>query len=398
MSDDDLQTTEARRLLGLAAETSVPSAIDIGQAVVDGTRQVRRRRLAVNLAAVVGVAVVGIGTAATVLTGHSAPTPAPIAARPDPSAAATGPAALPGPAGPARAAAVLGDISPQRVAGAPTPDGVLIATRGSDGRVNVRPAGSGQWIALDGVVSTSPAAATVDGRVYIAARGDAGDVLLRWQDGDTWTRWVSLGGTTTSAPSIVGTGGHQLFVTARTSGLQVSYARVDLDTPSHKPSWRTIAGLDAYSAPLAGPVSTVGCVNAVPVSARGFQDGRLYVTAVCPDGSSAGWHQPFGDQIASGAAIGTPLTGGAQKPAAVVWFRGVEGGLWVWPGAGKPASVGVPPRLAVQRIACTPTVVTQTPGRMVVLVRTTTGSVWAYTAQQNAPTTGQWTTLGGYAS
>jgi hypothetical protein len=386
MIDDD----EARRLLGLAAETSVPSAIDVDQAVHEGGRRVRRRRLLTSAAAVVAVFAIGTGTATAVLLGRPAPQQqVPIAT---PAVNPTAPTGAP--AGPPLPAAALGDLSPQRIAGVVTDDGLLVATRGSDGRLNVRDAGTGEWSALDGVITTSPAAAVVTGRVYVAARGTAGDVLLRWQDSGKWTQWISLGGATASAPSIMAIGQHQLLVTARTTAGQVAFARVSLPSPT-KPSWTVLSGLTASSAPLTGPLSTVdGCAGAVPISARSFDDGKPYVASVCPTGTTSGWRLAFDLKIAGGGSIATPLSGNS----AVIWFRAVNGHLWVWPGHGAPVQVGTPPNSGVERIAGTPSAVVSDSGSLVVLVRTTTGSVWAYTAPKATPATGRWASFGGYAS
>jgi hypothetical protein len=389
MIDDDPQATEARQLLGLAAETSVPSAIDINQAVNEGGRRVRRRQLLTSVAAVVAVCAIGVGTGTAVLLGRPAQQQAPIAT---PVISST--EAPSAPAGPPLAAAVLGDLSPQRIAGVTTDDGLLVATRGSDGRVNVRNPGTGQWSALDGVVSSSPAAATANGRVYLAARGTAGDLVLRWQDGGTWTQWLSLGGSIASAPSISAIGQNQLLVTVRTTAAQVAYARLALPSPK-KADWTVLSGLTTSSAPLTGPLSTVdGCAGAVPVGARNFDDGKLYVASVCPTGSATGWRQAFDLKIASGGSIATPLTG----TSAVIWFRAVNGHLWVWPGHGAPVQVGTPPNVEVLRIAGTPSAVIENSGSLVVLVRTTTGSVWAYTAPRATPATGRWASFGGYSS
>ncbi|WP_163512512.1 hypothetical protein [Fodinicola acaciae] len=376
----DPHEDETRRLLGVAADTEVPSAVDVNRAVADGTRRVRRRRLIASVAAVVGLAAIGLGTVGGLSLGRGTPAPPLSSARqsppPMPSALATGPVVAP---------ANLGDISPQRVAGAATRNGLLVATRGRDGRINVRTPGSGVWTALDGPVTSSPSATSLGNDVYLAARGKTGDVLLRWTSGGTWTDWTSLGGgPTTSAPSITAIGG-KLLVTVRKSADELEYAVVrpaDLDA-----NWLA-TGVTTSAAPIAMPIGDArGCAA---VTTRGDGDAKVYRQQICADGSSStGMVKPFFDtRVSSGASI----VGG------LVWFRGLNGHLWLWSGGGAPTQIGTPPNIATTRIACTPTVVMSSSDTLVVLVRTPTAEVWAYTAPLSAPTRGQWEPYGGYAS
>lgn len=379
MTDIDPHEDEARRLLGLAADTRLPSAVDVDLAVVDGSRRVRRRQLIASAFAVVSLAAVGLGAVGVSNLGR--PNPAPPLASAQRSAL---PPTLA--AGPLVAPANLGDLSPQRVAGAPTPNGLLVATRGRDGRINVR-VGPGEWTALAGPVTSSPSAtAAPDGRIFLAARGKAGDVLLRTMTGGKWDEWKSLGGEpTTSAPSITATG-DKLVLAVRTANDFVRYAVVAAAAPT-SPDWRTLGNRITSAAPITSPVPDArGCVD---VTARGADDRRIWVNQICPDGTPGLWKQRSTALIASGAA----------QVGQLVWFRGSNGKLFLFTGSGEPRQIGVPPDLEIARIAGTPTAVVTGGGTLVVLVRAPTSSeVWVYAARQSDPTGGQWSPYGGYAS
>lgn len=408
-----------RALLSEAAETAVPPAFDPAAAAATGRRRRFRRRVAGSVTALGAVAVLGLGGLIAVnISGFRPAVPA---------GGVT--------AGPPSAAAELGDISPQRVAGVQVGGELVAAIRGTDGRVWTRGGvgSSTAWRALAGQVTTSPAlAADGDGTVYLAARGAGGDVLLRIRRGGAdganggWTDWRSLGGATNSAPSLAYVpGARALLVTAlgnqriddQISGRKevlVALVNTTSAPPGARARWRTAAGslADSSASGVSGaPLVSVGMPpaaagsaasecprEAAVISARG-SDRRTHAAVFCPPdltGSAGGpsvrprWSSVFGVDNSSTAAVVGRWS----------WYRGLDGQLWQSGGDEAPTVVGAPPANGERRIAGTPTAITTADvptsnevSKVRVFVRDTDGGAWMYSPVAGAG--GDWTSLGG---
>jgi hypothetical protein len=306
------------------------------------------------------------------------------------------------------------DISPQRVAGAYTSDGLHVFVRGTTGYIYqklISPNGQqSAWTQMGDTVASSPAA-TVDneGRIYVAARAANGNVVYRWrQPTGAWTTWVNVGGSTYGAPALQAIQGqtmdspdNQVTIAALDSGgrLQARQFLWNSTTPSRAAwaTWQPRGTQQLAAAPNlgAGPGCQAPDDNAMPYVPL-FEGRSVARTGIghLPCESADNWPTLVNSTIAS--SIDSDAEGRA-------WYRGTDGALWA-----NSTRIGVP--AAGLRVACSPTVsgyevpvfgdIVRDPSSTAVLIRDNTGASWRYTppAGGNDGAGGTWTSLGGKAT
>jgi hypothetical protein len=276
------------------------------------------------------------------------------------------------------AAATPPDVTPAKVAASRLGNGHAVYVRGGDGRLWWRtveefgkPGYSTAWRPLPGAaVGSGPDVVSVSSTtLWVAAKANNGNAVVRVQNGATFGGWQNLDGTITTAPVLlheVGTPRIWLFARGTSGG--VTY-RVRAASGVWGP-WQSIGG-QLTSAPDA-LLSVNGTIR---VHGRGL-NGDLWVRAL--DLSTGVWAPWERTGFAVNSATSTVRS---DRVFQVMYFRGALNHIF--------ATVDEPPH-DIGGVA------TSAPdasfGGEVIAVRGTNGAVWAIV--NGSP----WRTLGGIAT
>lgn len=197
---------------------------------------------------------------------------------------------------------------------------VYVFARGSDNGLYVKNSvgdGFTAWRALGGDLIGAPAAAVHKGRLYVFARGDGDALYMKSSaDGITFTEWKSLGGKLTDAPAAASVN-NVLYIFASGTG-RALYMKSSLNGVDFT-DWKSLGG-ELTAAPAAA-----GFKGQVYVFAKG-SDNALYERHSNNGVNFSNWLRLDGVLLAApGAATYTNASGAEQL---YVFAHGTDGGLW----------------------------------------------------------------------
>jgi len=162
---------------------------------------------------------------------------------------------------------------------------------------------------LGGNLTSAPAAASFNGRLYVFASGvDTSNPTIhplyaRSFDGHAWTDWSSLGGNLTDAPAAATFGG-RLYAFAKgvdpqNSNVYPLYVKSSVDG-SNFDEWRSLGG-NLTAAPAAASYTPTGGVPTLAVFARGTE-GALYIRRSMDGINFTDWSSLYGNLKGAPAA------------------------------------------------------------------------------------------------
>ncbi len=177
------------------------------------------------------------------------------------------------------------------------------------------------WVSLGGSTNSAPAAVSwASGRLDVFARGTDSSLMHKWLEGNTWSEWESLGGVLLSAPSVASSapGSLDVFVCGPDNAIwRLSFS----GGAWHQ--WESVGGVT-----VSAPVAISGTIGTIDLFARGV-DHVLWHRLL--EGSSwQGWEY-FGGSLKGD--MGAARQGGTTYITALlegqaVGYRSSTNGGW----------------------------------------------------------------------
>lgn len=156
------------------------------------------------------------------------------------------------------------------------------------------------WVNLGGVLSASPAAATANGQLSVFVKGaDNALYMMSTRDGVAWSAWVNLGGVLTASPAAAGVG-NRLYIFAKGAD-DALYVRSTTDGMYYTP-WASQGGV------LTAAPAAAGLNGNVVVLAKGA-DNALYEKHSADGANFTDWSYLGGVLTAAPAAANTDPNG-----------------------------------------------------------------------------------------
>ncbi|HEX5502868.1 MAG TPA: choice-of-anchor D domain-containing protein, partial [Thermomicrobiales bacterium] len=207
------------------------------------------------------------------------------------------PAPPSGPSGWSAAWNPLGGVLTDSPAAAGLNGTLYVFAAGTDHALYVRSSADGAaftpWRSLGGILTAAPAAASNNGRLYVFAKGsDSALYVMSTADGASWTGWTRLGGILTAPPAATSVNG-TLYVLARGSDSALYLMRsTDGVTWS---GWQNLGGV------LTAAPAAAGLNGTLYVFAAGT-DHALYVRSSADGAAFTPWRSLGGLLTAAPAA------------------------------------------------------------------------------------------------
>ncbi|HET8630867.1 MAG TPA: S8 family serine peptidase [Thermomicrobiales bacterium] len=198
---------------------------------------------------------------------------------------------------------------------------VFAFVRGSDNALYVKSSADGatwtDWSSLGGILTDAPAAASFDNALYVFAKGsDNALYMMHSADGQTWSGWTRLGGILTAPPAAASANG-TLYVFAKGSDSAL-YMMSSTDGATFS-AWRNLGGI------LTAAPAAAGFDGQIWVFAKG-SDNALYDNHSADGVTFSGWHSDGGVLTAAPAAASYTPIGGAET--LYLFARGTDGALY----------------------------------------------------------------------